>query len=59
MQNDVGKNVKEAGPSVPVQITGLSGLPTAGGTFHVVKNDRVAKQIVAKVEKATGGTLRG
>ncbi len=46
MQNDVGKNVKQAGPSTPVQITGLSGVPPAGAAFHVVENDRVAKQIV-------------
>jgi translation initiation factor IF-2 len=38
--------VKEADPSTPVQITGLSGLPIAGAAFHVVESDRVAKQIV-------------
>jgi translation initiation factor IF-2 len=46
MQDDMGKSVKQAGPSMPVQITGLSGLPPAGAAFHVVENDRVAKQIV-------------
>ncbi len=46
MQNDLGKNIKQAGPSAPVQITGLSGVPPAGASFHVVENDRVAKQIV-------------
>jgi translation initiation factor IF-2 len=46
MQDDLGKKLKEAGPSMPVQITGLSGLPTAGAAFHAVESDRVAKQIV-------------
>lgn len=58
MQSDVGKNVKEAGPSVPVQITGLSGLPTAGGAFHVVKNDRVAKQIIDHREDQERGQVK-
>jgi translation initiation factor IF-2 len=46
MQNDEGRNTKEADPSTPVQITGLSGVPPAGAAFHVVESDRVAKQIV-------------
>lgn len=46
MRDDVGTNVKEAGPSTPVQITGLSGVPMAGASFHAVESDRVAKQIV-------------
>ena len=51
MQDDLGKAIKEAGPSTPVQITGLAELPPAGAAFHVVKSDRVAKQIGGK--KAT------
>jgi len=46
MQDDTGRGVKEAGPSTPVQITGLSGVPPAGARFHVVENERVARQIV-------------
>jgi translation initiation factor IF-2 len=46
MQDDLGHSVKEAGPSTPVQITGLPELPAAGAAFHVVESDRVAKQIV-------------
>ncbi|MFK7895182.1 MAG: translation initiation factor IF-2 [Myxococcota bacterium] len=58
MMSDIGKNVKEAGPSVPVQITGLSGLPVAGGAFHVVKNDRVAKQIIDHREDQERGQVK-
>ncbi len=46
MQDDTGRGVKQAGPSMPVQITGLSGVPPAGARFHVVENERVARQIV-------------
>ncbi len=46
MHDDLGNDVKEAGPSTPVQITGLSGIPSAGVSFHAVESDRVAKQIV-------------
>ena len=57
MQNDLGKNVKEAGPSTPVAITGLSGVPPAGASFHVVENDRVAKQIVDHREDQERGKI--
>jgi translation initiation factor IF-2 len=46
MHDDLEKNLKEAGPSAPVQITGLSGMPTAGISFNAVESDRVAKQII-------------
>ena len=46
MHDDTGRSVKQAGPSMPVQITGLSGVPSAGARFHVVENERVARQIV-------------
>ena len=46
MQDDTGNSVKQAGPSMPVQITGLSGVPPAGAKFHVVESERVARQIV-------------
>jgi len=41
-----GDPVKEAGPSTPVRIVGLSGVPLAGDELLVVKNEREAKQIV-------------
>lgn len=45
MQNEFGKDLKEAGPSTPVEITGLSGLPDAGEEFISVKNDKEAREI--------------
>jgi translation initiation factor IF-2 len=50
MQSDNGERVKEAGPSVPVQLVGLSGVPSAGAAFNVVDNERVAKRIVGHRE---------
>ncbi len=46
MKNDKGKNVKEAGPSTPVEITGLHDVPEAGDTFYEVKNEKVAKHLI-------------
>ena len=45
MFNENGKTIKEAGPSVPVEILGLSGTPNAGDEFLVVQNERVAKEL--------------
>ena len=47
MINDQGKQVKEAGPSVPVEVLGLSGVPSAGDTFSVVENDARAREVAA------------
>jgi translation initiation factor IF-2 len=57
MQDDMGRSIKEAGPSMPVQITGLTELPPAGAAFHVVENDRVAKQIVDHRETQERGNV--
>jgi translation initiation factor IF-2 len=46
MQDDRGKTVKEAGPSTPVEILGLSAAPTAGEPFVVVESDVRAREIV-------------
>jgi len=46
MQNDKGEKVDAAGPSTPVQLVGLDGVPEAGQTFHVVENERSAKELV-------------
>jgi translation initiation factor IF-2 len=46
MQNDRGQNVDAAGPSVPVRLVGLSGVPEAGQAFHVVEDERSAKDVV-------------
>ncbi len=45
MINDKGQNIKEAGPSVPVEILGLSEVPTAGDIFNAVKDERMAKEL--------------
>ncbi len=45
MVSDWGKRIKEAGPSMPVEILGLSGVPDAGDTFSIVKDEATAKQI--------------
>ena len=45
MINETGKQVKEAGPSIPVQVLGLSGTPNAGDDMLVVKNERKAREI--------------
>jgi len=46
MLNDKGQALKEAGPSMPVQLVGLSGVPEAGQPFHCVENERAAKDVV-------------
>ncbi|HXV18645.1 MAG TPA: translation initiation factor IF-2 [Candidatus Omnitrophota bacterium] len=48
MINDRGQRIKEALPSMPVRILGLSGVPKAGDRFYVVKDERTAKEIVDK-----------
>lgn len=45
MTNDLGKRVKEAGPSTPVEITGLSDVPNAGDPFLVFEDEKKARQI--------------
>ena len=48
MLDDQGKKVKEAGPSVPVEITGLDEAPSAGDTFNAVEDERLARELVEK-----------
>lgn len=45
MTDDRGRNVKEAGPSVPVEITGLSEVPAAGDVFNAVADERLAREL--------------
>ncbi|MHB1397367.1 MAG: translation initiation factor IF-2 [Trichloromonadaceae bacterium] len=45
MSDDRGNRVEEAGPSVPVEVTGLTGVPEAGDTFHAVDDERTAKEV--------------
>ena len=46
--DDKGKQVKKAGPSIPVEIMGLSEVPAAGDTLMVVSDERVAREAAAK-----------
>ena len=43
--NETGEQVDEAGPSIPVQLLGLSGVPDAGDDFTVVADERLAKDV--------------
>ena len=52
MLDDKGKKVKEAGPSVPVEITGLSDVPTGGDIFNVVSDERLARELVEQRKTA-------
>ncbi|TGD67175.1 translation initiation factor IF-2 [Tabrizicola sp. WMC-M-20] len=51
--NDQGETVLEAGPSVPVEVLGLSGTPSAGDTLNVVETEAQAREIADYREKAT------
>ena len=46
MLNDKGQIVTEAGPSVPVEITGMAEVPAAGDIFNAVENERLARELV-------------
>ncbi len=48
MVDDKGRNVKEAGPSVPVSILGFADVPNAGDTMNAVADEKTAKQVVAE-----------
>ncbi len=51
MSNDLGKRVEKAGPSVPVEISGISQVPMAGDTFYVVEDEKKARELsIAKNE---------
>ena len=46
MVSDKGQRITEAGPSVPVEITGLSEAPSAGATFNAVADEKLARELV-------------
>ncbi len=48
MVNDKGRKIKEAGPSIPVEIMGLSEVPEAGDLFYVIADEKMAKQVAEK-----------
>ena len=45
MRNDKGEEIKSAGPSTPVEITGLGEVPDAGEAFNVVADERLAREL--------------
>jgi translation initiation factor IF-2 len=47
MENDKGERIKEAGPSVPVEVLGLNGTPEAGDVLNVVDTEAQAREIAA------------
>jgi translation initiation factor IF-2 len=48
MFDETGQQVESAGPSIPVQVLGLSGVPDAGDDFVVVTDERLAKQVASE-----------
>ena len=48
MKNDKGQSVKKAGPSTPVEISGLTEVPEAGETFYEVKDEKTAKHLIER-----------
>ena len=48
MRDDTGRSIKEAGPSVPVEIMGLGEVPSAGDAFAVVEDEKLARELVQK-----------
>ena len=52
MVNDKGERVKEAGPSVPVEITGLAEVPQGGDVFNAVSDERLARELVEQRKSA-------
>ena len=60
MTNDKGQRVNEAGPSIPVEITGMSEVPGAGDVFNAVGDERMARELVAqRKEQLKNETLGG
>ena len=52
MTNDKGRTVKTAGPSVPVEITGLAETPAPGDEFNAVSDERMARELVEQRKQA-------
>ena len=57
MTNDKGRTVKTAGPSVPVEITGLADVPTPGDEFNAVTDERMARELVEQRRQAKKDAL--
>ena len=52
MTDDKGQKLESAGPSTPVEITGLVDVPNAGDTFNVVEDERLARELVDQRREA-------
>ncbi len=52
MTNDKGRTVKSAGPSIPVEITGLAEVPAPGDEFNAVVDERMARELVEQRKQA-------
>ena len=62
MTDDKGRTVKTAGPSMPVEITGLAEVPGAGDIFNAVEDERMARQLVdqrKEEQKAAANKVKG
>ncbi len=58
--NDRGAKVQQAGPSIPVEVIGLPGVPLAGDVFQVVSDERVAREIAEeRARKQRAAELAG
>ena len=57
MTNDKGRTVKTAGPSVPVEITGLGEVPAPGDEFNAVTDERMARELVEQRKQAQKDAL--
>jgi translation initiation factor IF-2 len=63
MLNDKGQRVNEAGPSTPVEISGMDSVPSAGDTFNAVSDERMARELaeerrIASANNALAGTKK-
>lgn len=54
MYDYTGKRIKKAGPSTPVSVSGLNGIPGAGDQFVVVPNEKEARRLLAEMEVVSG-----
>ncbi|MBQ0135774.1 MAG: translation initiation factor IF-2 [Oscillospiraceae bacterium] len=52
MTNENGRELKEAGPAIPVEVTGLQEAPQAGDTFDAVSDERLARELVEQRKNA-------
>ena len=51
MTNERGKNIRIAGPSTPVEVTGLSDVPDAGEPFFIAKDEKIAKEFTTQIKE--------